>query len=159
MNSRLVDMRQQLRDTWAHVLVVLVLAIIFAIALWSGYALGTGTFASPGTGLWPVLASSAGVVLSLLVLIHHTLSGKEKVIPSNELFSDVSWRKVLVFSASVTAFLILYSLIGFLLSATLLIFVLLKYAFEARWALSIIMSIVAPLLLYVIFTELLSVRL
>lgn len=144
------------RKSSPQVLFSLFLALLFGAAAYTALGLGLGSVASPAPGLWPMLAASIGLVLSASFALT-TLLGMQDC--AAELFKDVKWRQTMTFVLAIVAFLALYPLIGFLYAAIPMTFVLLKYAADSSWIPSIIVSFVAPVLLYFLFGEVLNVRL
>ncbi|WBL19494.1 tripartite tricarboxylate transporter TctB family protein [Citricoccus sp. NR2] len=149
--------RPVLRNTYAHLIATAVIAALFVVTLLVGFDLGVGNFSAPGSGLWPVLASSGGLLVSIILLVM-TVLGLNKVAPSSLLFSDVSWFRVGIFVCSMLAFLALYPMVGFVFAAIPVAFLLLKHAGQAPWISSIVTAVIAPLALYYIFSEILNVR-
>lgn len=143
------------RETWPHFAVCLVLAGLFAGSGVAAWDLGLGSFASPDVGLWPMLASMGGLGLSVALAVRVLLGSHDR---EAELFGDVKWIPLAVFVFSIIGFLALYPVIGFLPAAVPMTFVLLKYAAGASWIPSVVISLVAPLALYLLFRELLNVR-
>ncbi|MGO1182283.1 MAG: tripartite tricarboxylate transporter TctB family protein [Micrococcaceae bacterium] len=148
---------QRFRDYYAHLIATAAIAVLFMVALFVGFELGVGRFGAPGSGLWPVLASSGGLLVAIL-LMGMTVIGKNKVASAHLLFSDVSWFRVGIFICGVLAFLTFYPLVGFVIAAIPVAFLLLKFAGQASWVSSIVTAVVAPLVLYYIFSEILNVR-
>lgn len=143
------------RETWPHLLMCLCLVLLFTSTAVTAWNLGLGRLSSPAAGLWPLLASIAGLGLSVTLLVTVLLGTHDRAA---ELFTDVHWGPTVIFIAAVLGFLALYPLVGFLVAAIPLTFVLLKYAAGATWIPSIAISLVAPVLLYFIFREVLNVR-
>lgn len=147
--------RANAREAWPHAVVCAVLIGLFAVTAYTSWDLGMGSFSSPAPGLWPMLASLLGLGLSI-ALLASVLAGF--IDRAAGLFGDVQWLHTLVFVASIGGFLGLYPMTGFLIAAIPMTFVLLRYAAEAKWVPTIIMSIVGPIALYFLFRELLNVR-
>lgn len=145
----------KMREAWPHVSVCVVLVVLFAATAYTSWDLGVGGFSSPEAGLWPMLASLLGLGLSIALLVS-VLAGI--IDRAAELFDDVHWLRALVFVVAIVGFLVFYPVVGFLLAAVPMTFVLLKYAAEANWLPTIIMSVVGPIALYILFREVLNVR-
>lgn len=147
--------RAKTRETWPHAVVCAVLIGLFAMTAYTSWDLGMGSFSSPAAGLWPMLASLLGLGLSIALLVSVLAGFIDKAA---ELFGDVQWLRACVFVASIAGFLALYPVTGFLIAAVPMTFLLLRYAAEAKWVPTIIMSIIGPIALYFLFRELLNVR-
>lgn len=147
--------RVNMREAWPHVSVCVVLVVLFAATAYTSWDLGVGDYSSPEAGLWPMLASLLGLGLSIALLVS-VLAGI--IDRAAELFGDVHWLRAIVFVAAIVGFLVFYPVVGFLLAAVPMTFVLLKYAAEANWIPTIIMSVVGPIALYILFREVLNVR-
>lgn len=146
-----------IRHTWPHLLITAVLLVTFLITLQASLNLGFGSLSQAGPGLWPGIASGAGAILSIGLGIG-TLLGINLVIPAGELFQNVSLFRLGVFIGGAILFLVLYPLLGFLAAAIPMMVLLLRYASGVKWVATVTTAIVAPLVLYVVFSEFLNVR-
>lgn len=142
--------------SWPHLAVCLVLASLFTLTGITALDLGVGTFAAPDAGLWPILGSVVGLCLSGGLAATVLMGNYDR---DAELFSDVKWIPTAVFVGTILGFLVVYPVVGFLVAAVPMSFVLLKYAGDANWIPSIAVAVTAPLVLFFTFSEVLDVQL
>lgn len=132
------------------VVVGLVVVALGVAALLGSLALGVGSPAGPETGTWPLLVSTALVVLGLGLL---ALTGRTR---DAERFTRATWL-VLAALATMIVFVALIEVIGFEIPAALLMFGWLKVLGRESWRRSIITSLATVIAFYVVFVGLLAV--
>lgn len=93
--------------------------------------------------MWPYVVSGLTFVLSIAAAIARP--DIPRLIRRSGLF------RVIVYVASFLAFIILYPLIGFILSGMLLCLSLLRLAAKERWLTTILISTIVPVVVYLIF--------
>lgn len=113
--------------------------------------LPTGTPRTPGPGLWPLTVSVVLVLLSALLVGLRDHSGQEV------------WThgSVIVVGAivSLLVFILLFPLIGFTVPAIALSLLWLRVIGRERWVSALLLAVIAPILLFLLFDEVLGVRL
>lgn len=120
------------------------------IVLISSIQMGLGTIASPAPGLWPFLCS-----LALLAFVPLMLFSRARV----ELPNHRELLKVLGIVAPLGLFVPLYSLAGFIGSATVVLFFIGRVIGKLGWWSSLGLAIITPITVYLVFGELLGVNL
>lgn len=134
------------RSTPALVLVG-VAVIVFALSM----ALPFGRLDSPGPGLWPLTVSGILIAAATITILLDDSSGQER------------WgrgtAKIAVATGSLATFIMLFELIGFTLPAMAMTLVWLKAFGQERWKTSCLIAVIAPVLLYLLFGQILGVSL
>lgn len=121
-------------------LVVGLLALLFA------YRLDRGAIANPGAGFFPFFLSLTLILLSISLLVR-SFTGTQS--HQNESIEIGSRRRKIVYA--VTGLIIyaeIIQAIGFLLSSTLVLILLLRFVEERSWRLTVILSLSFPVLFY-----------
>jgi putative tricarboxylic transport membrane protein len=119
-------------------------------ALVGSWSLGAGSAGAPGTGTWPLLVSGMLVVFGLALL---AMTGRTH---DAERFTRSTWL-VIAGLATMVAFVAVVDVIGFEIPATLLMFVWLKFLGGESWRASVVTSLAAVVVFYVVFVGLLAV--
>ncbi|MBG6185262.1 hypothetical protein IWX65_003241 [Arthrobacter sp. CAN_A214] len=115
-------------------------------------ALGLGTPAEPGSGMWPFILSVVLISLSVaLALFARRIIDVEK-------FSSSSWA-VLAGTAGLVCFVFLLPVIGFEIPSLVLTFVWLRFLGKETWRMSSLLSFTIVAAFYIIFVLLLGVPL
>lgn len=115
-------------------------------------ALGLGTPAEPGSGMWPFILSIVLICLSAaLALFARRIIDVEK-------FSGSSWG-VLAGTAALVCFVFLLPVIGFEIPSLVLTFAWLKFLSKETWKMSALLSVAIVVAFYIIFVLLLGVPL
>ena len=123
------------------------LGVLAAVA---SVQLGLGSASQPGSGAWPLVASS-GVVLSGAWL---TITGMER--PESVAVGNLA--RVLAAVATMALFVVLLPLVGMPLPALVAIIAWLRL-FGESWRLTLVTAVLAVVALQIIFIELLAVPL
>jgi hypothetical protein len=113
-------------------------------------ALGIGTLGAPAAGTWPLAISVVLVVLGI------TLGVDWRTTKDTEQFTG-STGVVVVGLATMVAFALLISTIGFEIPALLLAFVWLKFLGRESWRVAVIGSLAMVLAFYIVFVVALGV--
>ena len=139
----------------AGVYVGIVLFIYSAVMVWQSTTLDYYTPYGPGPGFFPLWISILLLVLSILYLWETTM--KEVFLLSNIIPKGKDLRNILAVLGSVVIFMILVNFVGFVISGSILLFLL--FMKEYKWYQGIAMSISISFLLFYIFKTLLDVPL
>ncbi|MCZ2261255.1 tripartite tricarboxylate transporter TctB family protein [Isoptericola sp. QY 916] len=107
-------------------------------------ALGVGTPAQPGSGMWPLVVSVGLVVLSLAQLVVGRAGG------DGERFTRHSWMP-LVGLATLLGLVALLPVIGFEIPSLLLSLVWMRFLGGESWRTSVVCSLGAVVALYLVF--------
>lgn len=120
--------------------IVAAVTVVFAV---EATKLNVGTLAEPGPAMWPLIISGLTFLLSLIAAC------ARPDIPA--LVRRSGLVRVAVYIAGFLAVVVLYQPLGFILSGAIFCFALLKVAAGEKWILSISLSVIAPVLVYVVF--------
>lgn len=108
---------------------------------------GLGTLSSPGAGLWPLIT---GVILVGAAAVSS--------LDKSEIDADsAGWKRALLGSASLVAFLVLFYFLGLIIPAVLVVFFWLKVLAGESTKISAIVAVGMAASAYVIFVVLLGV--
>lgn len=119
----------------------------------SGYRLGIGRLHKPGPGLIFFLAALLLTILSIINLVG-TFRGKsvaEEDKKKDSLWSSVRWQKVLIVLGGLVAYACFLEILGFFLSAFLLMFFLYKVVEPTGWLVALVSCIITLFFVYLIF--------
>lgn len=123
--------------------------LLFGVAAaWASLQLPVGSLTKPGPGMWPLVVSVVLIAGSLLVLV-----GAET---EQEPFSRQS-LSIVAALVLLALFTTLFSLVGFVLPATLMLAVWLRFISKESWKVTLATTIPVVALLYVLFSFLLGV--
>ena len=141
-----VGLRGRRVARWSAVGVLAAVGVV-AIILSIGYGLGSGT--RPGPGLWPFIAAVLMLGSTVVVAITDSLAdyepwGKESV-------------RTLIALASLVVFAVLFTLLGFTLSAVLLMLLWLRMFGQLRWRTAALLAVVGAIALFMLFDVVLGV--
>jgi len=126
---------------------VLLVGMLFAIA---ARKLSLGRLVMPGPGLWPFVLGSILVILTVCLLFaEKTDDGVEKM--------TVNSRYVGYGAISLFGFVALFDYVGFLLPATLLMLLWLRFLGKESWRATIIGAVAVVAGFYVLFERLLRI--
>jgi putative tricarboxylic transport membrane protein len=113
-------------------------------------SLPLGTFAQPGSGLWPLIVSIVLTVCALLLLVTEN--------DPSDYESAVARTVVAVFGfLLLAAFIVGFQFVGLTIPSLVLIFVWLRWLAGEPWRLALLVSIGATALFVTVFVVLLSV--
>lgn len=128
---------------------LLILAVaVFAIV--EAFRLGVGDFSRPGPGLWPLLVAGTAAALAPVIFV----VGQRFSVPERS-----GLRRVVVIVAALCLFVVGYSWIGFVGAGALMVFLVTRVAAREGWVASLLISVLAPAVAYVLFGTLLGVNL
>lgn len=118
---------------------------------------GRTSFA-PSTGFLPMWLGVIMAVLSILLIVNATLreadSTRQAVFPRGRALAAV-----LLFLAGLAAYIALLEVLGYLSATALLTAFLLRFVMQAGWKRTLLVSVSASIVLFVIFQVLLRVEL
>jgi hypothetical protein len=118
---------------------------------------GRTSFA-PSTGFLPMWLGVLMAILSILLIVNATLregdSHREAVFPRGKALAAV-----LLFLAGLAAYIALLEVLGYLAATVLLTAFLLRFVMQAGWLRTLLVSVSASIVLFVIFQVLLHVEL
>lgn len=125
-----------------------VLVLLFAGGAYEAYSMGIGSPANPGPGLWPMFVSSIGAILSIVLAIHGT-----SWLPSE----SGTYRWSIIMALAICGYMIALPWFGFLVATTLLCLLVTRVLGGARWITAIATAVLAPILSYLVFNQVLGV--
>jgi hypothetical protein len=133
-----------------NLVIVAVVVVLGGMAFAGSLRLGVGSPSAPGPGTWPALVSAVLVVLGLVLAtrLHHTHDA--------ERFTRAGLL-VLAAVASMVVFVAVIASIGFEIPTAALAFVWLRFLGRERWRTSIVISLGAAAVLYLLFVAALDV--
>jgi len=124
----------------------------------SSVSIGTGTLEVPGPGFIGCLASVLVFFLSLITLIKdfRTQTKADGATPS---LTWLSLQKPLILSISLCCYTFFLGIIGYLVSTTLLTFIMLYAYYSKRWYSQMIIAALIVNVTYLVFNKWLGVQL
>lgn len=134
----------------------MIVAAVFLVLGLGALALPIGSISRPGPGLWPLLTSVLGILVTTAAIVETFLTTSND---SQTHFDGIHWTRFFLFFVFTIAFLFIYPFTGFLVSAAILMILLLKFVADVGWKMSIVTALISSTSLYAIFTQLLNVRL
>lgn len=111
----------------------------------------------PGPGMFPIIISSL-MILSSISLIITSLKMKPEENVSIDISSEGS-KRVYIVMAMLIAYFILFKYVGFIITTTVLLSVLIRWFSKKNIVFCIVISIVITMAVYLIFNKLLNVPL
>lgn len=148
------------RERRRTVLAIAIVGLGFVVIAYSASQLKVGVVADPGPGFWPLACSIIGTVCCLIA-IADTVFGRATTETQDSLEDGkppIRWRSLALFVLVSAAFLAFYPLLGFVATALPFTFLLLWGVSRVRWHVATATAVVSTTALYLIFAELLSVR-
>ncbi|ETR76329.1 tripartite tricarboxylate transporter TctB [Afipia sp. P52-10] len=127
-----------------------------AFVVWSGYALQLGTIHDPGSGYVMFYAGLLMVLFSLIILLSAIKEGGPTF---RSLWQNVLWTKPLIVIAALVVFTVLFEPLGFLISTTLLLIVLLRVIDPVPWGKAVAIAALVPLVCWYVLDKLLLIQL
>ena len=112
------------------------------LVIWSGLKLNIGCIHDPGSGFVVFYTGILMCLFALSIIVSAVTEGGPTI---GSLWRGTRWTKPLVVVACLSAFAILFELLGFLLSAIPLLLLLLRVIDPVRWTLAIPLAVLAPL--------------
>lgn len=134
--------------------------IAFVTVAVAASQLEIGSVSHPGPGFWPLVCALIGIGCSLLTITADAF-GASREAPGDALTdekSPIHWPRAVIFGVLSVGFLVAYPYVGFLASAIPFVFLLLWIVSRVRLVVSIPTAIVTAVVLYLVFAELLNVR-
>lgn len=128
----------------------LLLAVPGALGVWDGLDLGLGTPARPGGGLWMVILGVLLLVFAVVVVIQ----GHLFEVPRRD-----GLRRLVFVAAGLIAFPVLYPLVGFVIAGFVMLLLISRFAAQESWKSALLVSVLAPVLVYAAFALGLGVNL
>jgi putative tricarboxylic transport membrane protein len=126
------------------------------IYLWESRELGVGELDNPGPGLFPILIGVAFGVTSLSVIIEGLRNPEKKQL---QLPVGKERRTLLSIVGGFAAFVILLPVLGFLISAPILMVAYMRIMGQKPWWQCVLFAVITVAAVYVIFAMLIDVRL
>jgi hypothetical protein len=133
-----------------NLVIVAVVVVLGGLAFAGSLRLGVGSPSAPGPGTWPALVSAVLVVLGLV------LAARLRHTDDAERFTRAGLL-VLAAVASMVVFVAVIDSIGFEIPTAALAFVWLRFLGGERWRTSIVISLGAAAVLYLLFVAALDV--
>ena len=125
-----------------------VIALIAAVIMAQMLSLGLGTISEPEAGLWPIIIASIVLVAVPFAIFDKTIS---------EPYHATSMVRSALMAVALLVFLPLYPLLGFVLAAFLMMFVIIRWVCHESLLSSLMVSITTPLIAYLLFGVLFQV--
>ena len=127
----------------------LVMIAVGVLVLIPSLQLGIGSFSDPGPGLWPFLNVLAVLLLSPVILLQ-----RHRFTPP----SRAGLLRVLGVFVPILLFVPLYDWAGLIGAGAPALLVITKFVGGMRWIPAIILSVLTPVIVYVLFAVLLGVN-
>jgi hypothetical protein len=135
-----------IRDRYSWVL----LAVPGALGVWDGIDLGIGTLDRPGGGLWMVILGSLLLVFSAVIAVQgHRFQPPRRV----------GLRRIAFVAGGLIAFPVLYTVAGFVIAGAVMLLLISRFAAQESWRSALLVSVLAPLVVYAAFALALGVNL
>lgn len=132
-------------------------ALAFSLfVIWSGIDMGMGSITDPGSGYVLVYAGLLMVLFSAIMLYGAVKDGGPTFL---SLWRDVLWTKPLIVIALLVAFTLAFETLGFLISTTILLFVLLRVIDPVPWVRAVTIAVLVPLVCWYVLVKLLLIQL
>jgi hypothetical protein len=116
------------------------------------YSLGLKGIAGPGPGLMPFLVGILLFLASVYLLVASFLRRQEETVQEGQ--SKVQFRKASIAILSLVAYALFMENLGYLITTTCLLMILLKSMGSKRWISVLTISILTSLITYFAFTYL-----
>lgn len=113
-------------------------------------SLPIGTFAQPGSGLWPLVVSIVMTFCALLLLFTENDSSEYEPVRARTLVALFGFILL-------AAFIVAFQFVGLTIPSLLLIFIWLRWLAAEPWRLSLLIAIGATVVFVVVFVILLGV--
>ena len=139
-------------ELWSG-LVALALSLF---VVWSGIDMGMGSITDPGSGYVLVYAGLLMILFSVIMLYSAVKDGGPTFL---SLWRDVLWTKPLIVIALLIAFTLAFETVGFLISTTILLIVLLRVIDPVPWVRAISIAVLVPLVCWYVLVKLLLIQL
>ena len=139
-------------ELWSG-LVALALSLF---VIWSGIDMGMGSITDPGSGYVLVYAGLLMILFSLIMLYSAVKDGGPTFL---SLWRDVLWTKPLIVIALLIAFTLAFETVGFLISTTILLLVLLRVIDPVPWVRATTIAVLVPLVCWYVLVKLLLIQL
>jgi hypothetical protein len=129
-----------------------ILWITFALLVCiGGLKLGFGTFHQPRAGFMPFLSGLLLGLLALVDLISGLLTQWQAEKRDKEIWSEISWGKIIVTLAALFLYTALFSVLGFIIGSILLLLFLFRVMEPRPWWIVLTASLVTTGLFYLGF--------
>lgn len=152
-------MVKQPRIDAAALLLVLALA---GFAGWRSVGYGLWSYGEPGPGLFPVIVSGVTATFAVVALVV-AMAGRE---PPEEFDPEaaqqegpIRWGKLAIYVGAILVWPWLMVPLGYILSTTIALFVILRFAEGMRWGATAITLVAAVAMSWLVFDHLLGVPL
>ena len=132
--------------------------LIFAIGISiESLRLPIGSWRDPGPGFLPL---GTGILLGVLSIVNYYQSRRGKgPPPKDSWYSPKGWPKLVTVTISLFAYILLWPVLGFLLSTVILLFFLFRTVEPQTWKVTIGGSLLIPAAFYVLFEVWLKMQL
>ena len=132
-------------------------ALAFSLfVVWSGIDMGMGSINDPGSGYVLFYAGLLMILFSAIMLYSAVKDGGPTFL---SLWKDVLWTKPLIVIALLIAFTLAFETVGFLISTTILLIVLLRVIDPVPWVRAISIAVLVPLVCWYVLVKLLLIQL
>ena len=134
----------------------LVALALSLFVVWAGIDMGMGTINDPGSGYVLVYAGLLMILFSAIMLYSAVKDGGPTFL---SLWRDVLWTKPLIVIALLIAFTLVFETLGFLISTTILLLVLLRVIDPVPWIRAVTIAVLVPLVCWYVLVKLLLIQL
>jgi putative tricarboxylic transport membrane protein len=133
---------------------------IFALFFMLGsIKLKIGSLGQPGAGFFPFVCSSFILFMAIIVLIQSFVWQRGLQTKVSALWKGVSWHRPAAIGLIMLGYILVVERIGFVLTAFMLLFMLLKIVEKQSWKKTFVTSLLATSACHVIFNIFLKVSL
>ena len=134
--------------------------ILFALYVMHGsYGMELGSPRQPGSGFFPFLCAAFILFTAIILLVQSFIKGMGFNKRIRTLFSGIAWYRSAAIALIMAGYILFVERIGFILTAFGLMLLLLKAVERHSWKKSLIISILATAVAYVVFDRLLRASL
>ncbi len=136
------------------------LLIVFSVtAFWQSYAI-SGFSGLTTAGVFPMLASATMVVASVCILfqvLRGSLEANSNPTSAQGFFQSILPLRIIIVVVLITAYVIAMPWLGFLLASALFLFLSFSYLWRKSFLVSLLITLVAVVSVYLIFRKLFQV--
>lgn len=124
-----------------------------AVYVWEAQKLAFGVLLSPKSGFLPVLAGSAAIILSAVILVNQCNGKTAEKAEKND------WMKFFFIMIGLLFYVTLLNVIGYFITTFIFLIYLCKVADVAGWATPLLIGAGISISLYIVFEKFLAINL
>lgn len=137
-----------------QILLSLLFLILSGLYLLAAQKLTFGILESPKSGFLPIIAGSAALLLSFIILTDKLINYRK----TTEL-DKVNWTKFVFIIIGFLFYVVILDYLGYLVSTFIMILYMLKITETSEWTVSLSISATVAMTSYLLFEQLLGVNL